>query len=69
MSRHVLIGRFGDTDTLNVPKAGDESASSLQLLTFGKRVDHGIGRAFDDLRALGLRPSAVSYTHLRAHET
>jgi hypothetical protein len=59
MSRHVLIGRFGDKDTVSIPKASDESASSLQLSTLGKRVDHGIGRAFDDLKALGLRPSEI----------
>lgn len=58
MSRHVLIGRFGGKDTVSVPKARDESASVLQLMA-GKRVDHGIGRAFDDLRALGLRPSEI----------
>lgn len=58
MSRHVLIGRFGDKDTVRVPKARDESASVLQLMA-GKRVDHGIGRAFDDLKALDLRPSEI----------
>lgn len=58
MSRHVIIGRFGETDVSRVPKAKDENASTLQL-TAGKRIDHGIGHAFEDLRALGLKPSEI----------
>jgi hypothetical protein len=56
MRRHVIIGRFGPDDKARVPKARDEVASVLQLIN-GKRLDHGVGGALDDLRALGLTPS------------
>ena len=58
MRRHVLIGRFGDDDKTRVPKARDEVASILQLIV-GNRLDHGIGQALNDLRALSLSPSEI----------
>lgn len=33
MRRHVIIGRFGPDDKTRVPKALDEVASTLQLVT------------------------------------
>jgi hypothetical protein len=58
MRRHVLIGRFGTDDKTRVPKARDEVASTLQLVA-GKRLDHGIGRALNDLKVLSLSPSEI----------
>ena len=58
MRRHVIIGRFGLDDRIRVPKARDEVASILQLVA-GKRLDHGIGRALGDLKALHLTPSEI----------
>lgn len=58
MRRHVIIGRFGPDDKTRVPKALDEVPSTLQLVT-GKRLDHGIGRALTDLKALNLTPSEI----------
>jgi hypothetical protein len=58
MRRHVIIGRFGPGDRARVPKARDEVLSTLQLVA-GKRIDHGIGRALGDLKALGLTPSEI----------
>src|SRR6266568_2422994 len=58
MRRHVIIGRFGPNDKTRVPKARDEMASPLQLIR-GERLDHGIGHALDDLKALGLTPSEI----------
>lgn len=58
MRRHVIIGRFGPDDKTRVPKARDEVASTLQLVT-SKRLDHGIGRALADLKALHLTPSEI----------
>lgn len=58
MRRHVIIGRFGPNDKTRVPKARDEVSSTLQLMA-GQRLDHGIGNALDDLKALGLEPSEV----------
>jgi len=58
MRRHVIIGRFGAEDKKRVPKAADEIASPLQLLSWNN-LDHGIGRALSDLRALGMAPSEI----------
>jgi len=58
MRRHVLIGRFGADDRTRVPKARDEVASTLQLVA-GKHLDHGIGRALHDLKALSLSTSEI----------
>ena len=58
MRRHLLIGRFGPDDKTRVPKARDEVASVLQLVA-GKRLDHGIGRALNDLKTLSLSPSEI----------
>ena len=58
MRRHVIIGRLGPDDKTRVPKARDEIASTLQLVA-GKRLDHGIGAALADLKALHLTPSEI----------
>lgn len=58
MRRHVIIGRFGPDDTASVAKARDETASVLHLAT-GQNLDHGVGRALSDLKALELAPSEI----------
>ena len=58
MRRHLLIGRFGPPDKKRIPKARDEIASELDLLS-GDRVAHGIGYALDDLNAMNLAPSEI----------
>lgn len=58
MRRHVIIGRFGPNDKTRIPKARDEVATTLQLLV-GDRLDHGIGRALDDLKGMHLTPSEI----------
>jgi len=69
MRRHVLVGRLGPGDRINIPTAGDEVLSKLDLVASEKRLDHGIGRALDDLNALGLFPTevAVDLLILAAH--
>jgi len=74
MTRHVLIGRFGDADRRRIPKASDEVASQLQLVK-GRRLDHGIGRAIDDLKSLKVIPSEIGVdllvvaAHIHAADT
>jgi len=58
MRRHVLIGRFGRGDRVEIPKACDEVATTLQLVT-GETLGHGIGRALQDLKRLSLSPSEI----------
>jgi hypothetical protein len=58
MRRHLIIGRFGLGDIASVPMAPDEVASTLQLV-FGNSLDHGIGHALTDLKAMHLYPSEI----------
>ena len=59
MKRHLLVGRFGPGDRTPVPSAGDEVVTRLDLVASEKRLDHGIGRALGDLKALDVYPSEV----------
>lgn len=59
MRRHVIIGRFGAYDRIKVPTADDEVVTRLDLITSEKRLDHSIGRALDDLKALGVYPTEI----------
>ena len=68
MNRHLIFGRFGDNDRQRVPHAAEEVATELELAS-GKRLAYGIGRALDDLRALGLVPTelGIDFMVLAAH--
>lgn len=59
MRRHLIIGRFGPSDRTVVPAAVDEAVSTLDLVASARRLDHGIGQALEDLRALRVFPTEV----------
>jgi len=69
MRRHVIIGRLGTGDRGGVPAASDEVATRLDLVSGQRRLDHGIGRALDDMSKLGVRPTelGVDLLVLAAH--
>src|SRR6266542_1305043 len=69
MSRHLVYGRFGLKDTIAVPSAQDEIATSVEFVQATKRLDHGIGTALDDLAMMGVYPSelGVDLLVLAAH--
>jgi hypothetical protein len=69
MSRHVIIGRLGAKDTISVPTGNGEVATKLQFVQAKARLDHGIGRALDDLAKLNLYPTemGVDLMVLAAH--
>lgn len=58
MTRHVLVGRFGDDDKIEIPAASDERLSVLQLAV-SQGLGHGVGKAIADLGHLGLTPSEL----------
>lgn len=68
MRRHLVVGRFGLKDTVEIPKASDEQLSKLELLA-GDRLGHGIGRALSDMANLNLQPSetAIDLMVVAAH--
>jgi len=75
MNRHVLIGRLGSEDKIVVPVGDCEEATELQFVHATKRLDHGIGRALDDLAKLKIYPSEtgvdlmVVAAHVHAADT
>jgi hypothetical protein len=59
MRRHVIIGRFGTNDRAQVPVASGEVATRLEFVVSNRRLEHGIGRALDDLARLKLFPTEI----------
>lgn len=59
MRRHVIVGRYGSDDRAHVPIGDGEIKTRLELVTGERTLDHGIGRAIDDLNSLGLHPSEI----------
>lgn len=59
MNRHVLIGRLGTDDTVDVPSAADELVTPVQLVGSQRRLDFGIGTALDALVQGQVYPSEL----------
>lgn len=59
MRRHVIIGRFGPGDRAALPLGNGEVATRLDIVSGERRLDHGIGRALEDVRRLGVYPTEV----------
>jgi hypothetical protein len=59
MRRHVIIGRYGPGDRDRLPLGDGEVATRLDLVAGERKLDHGIGRALNDLKRLGLHPSEI----------
>jgi hypothetical protein len=57
--RHVLIGRLGSSDRRPIPLGDGERATDVDLLNGERRLDHGIGRALEDLAHLGVYPTEI----------
>jgi hypothetical protein len=75
MRRHVLIGRFGSNDKVEVPTASAEVSTKLDFVVAKKRLEHGIGSALDDLARLGVFPTEIGLdllvlaAHVQATDT
>lgn len=59
MRRHALIGRFGSNDRVKIPVSSDETATCLEFVVSNRRLEHGIGRALDDMAVLKIFPSEI----------
>ncbi|MBV9877725.1 MAG: hypothetical protein JO025_23565 [Verrucomicrobia bacterium] len=59
MRRHLIVGRLGSNDNVCVPAASGEIATRLEFVASNRRLEHGIGRALDDLATLGIFPSEI----------
>lgn len=59
MRRHLIIGRFGTNDRVQVPLASGEVSTWLEFVVSRRRLEHGIGRALEDLARLKIFPSEI----------
>jgi len=59
MTKHAIIGRFGSSDQISVFQREDQITTILDLITPRNQLDHGIGRAVEDLGKMGLFPSEI----------
>ena len=59
MKRHVIAGKFGPSDSIDIPRDAEEQLTKLDLLSGNKTLGFGIGTALTDLRALGVAPSEI----------
>jgi hypothetical protein len=69
MRRHLIFGRFGTRDRVDIPAAEGELSPRLEFLVSKRRLEHDIGRSFDTLAKMGIFPSeiAVDLLVLAAH--
>lgn len=69
MRRHVIIGRYGPDDRTKLLLGDGEIETRLDLITGGRTLDYGIGRALGFLVRLGVYPSemGVDLLVLAAH--
>lgn len=75
MSRHVICGRFGLKDTAPIESQEGEIVTSIEFVQATKHLDHGVGRALDDLADMNVYPSEIGVdllvlaAHLYAADT
>jgi 7-cyano-7-deazaguanine synthase in queuosine biosynthesis len=60
MSRHLLVGRFGTDDNIDILPVDDtEQLTNLQLVIGQRTLDHGIGGALTSLNLMEVHPSEI----------
>jgi hypothetical protein len=75
MRRHLIIGRFGNSDRVTIPTALAEVSTQLQLVISKRRLEHDIGTSLDFLSKIGVFPSEIGLdllvlaTHVQAADT
>lgn len=58
MRQHAIVGCYGPGDAYQLPTGSTEVLTRLELLT-GRRLEHGIGHALEDLMKLGVYPTEL----------
>lgn len=59
MRRHLITGRYGPADRMQMPIGDGEVETQLDLVVGERGLNHGIGRALADLSRLGVFPSEI----------
>ena len=75
MRRHLIIGRFGNSDRADIPTADGEVSTRLEFVVSKSRLEHDIGSSLDDLSKIGVFPSEIGLdllvlaAHVQAADT
>jgi len=75
VKRHVIVGRFGNSDRVEIPTTHGELATRLDFVAAWRRLDHDIGSALDALSKMVVFPSEIGLdllvlaTHIHAADT
>jgi hypothetical protein len=59
MTHRALVGRFGPFDRSRIPTNSSEIVTEVDLVSGARRLGHGLGRALEDLRDMGILPTEV----------
>lgn len=59
MRRHLILGRLGPLDLLEIPAAQDEFVTSVDLIASSRRLIPAIDQALADLNKIGVYPSEL----------
>jgi hypothetical protein len=75
MRRHLIVGRFGSSDSVAIPAASGEVATKLDFVAAKQRLEHDIGNSLDNLSKIGVYPSEIGLdllvlaAHVQAADT
>lgn len=75
MNRHLIIGRFGKADRVDIPAANGEVVTQLDFVVARRRLEHDIGSSLDGLAKIGIFPSEIGVdllvfaAHVQAADT
>jgi len=75
MRRHLIVGRFGSSDSVPITTANGEVATKLDFVAAKRRLDHDIGSSLDSLSKVGVYPSVIGLdllvlaAHVQAADT
>jgi hypothetical protein len=59
MTKHTILGSFGPSDRISIPKSEGEVSTVLTLVTPKNELSYGIGNAIENLASMGLLPSEI----------
>ncbi len=75
MKRHLIFGRFGVSDGVEIPVANGELATRLQFVISKRRLEHDISDSLEALAKIGVYPSEIGIdllvlaAHVQAADT
>ena len=75
MRRHLIAGRFGNSDLADIPNADGEVSTRLEFVVSKQRLEHDVSSSLDDLSKIGIFPTEIGLdllvvaAHVQAADT